>query len=115
MKTIFFRCSLFALFLTLCSACSKKEAEVKTSPGELVFKKNCKVCHAQGINGAPILGNKAMWGPRLAKGEQALVQSALNGFGLMPARGGKDGKNGNSLLPDEDIQLAVKYMLSKVE
>lgn len=102
--------------LLLTAACSKQAAEPpKPSAGELVFNKNCKVCHAQGINGAPILGNKAMWEPRLTQGEDVLVSHALSGFGLMPARGGKDGKNGNSFLPDEDIKLAVKFMISKVE
>ncbi|MBX2857147.1 MAG: c-type cytochrome [Cellvibrionaceae bacterium] len=115
MKLTFFCYAVLTLYLTLLFACSKEQVDTEPSAGELVFNKNCKVCHAQGINGAPIIGNQAMWQPRLSKGEQALVQSALNGFGLMPARGGKDGKNGSQLLPDEDIKLAVAFMLSKVE
>lgn len=116
MKHNFFRSGLLILLILVLGACSKKEeAPVAPSAGELVFNKNCKSCHAQGINGAPIVGNKTMWGPRLPKGEDALVQSALNGVGLMPARGGKDGKGNNPFLTDEDIRLAVQFMMSKVQ
>lgn len=78
------------------------------SPGEQVFTQNCKVCHAQGINGAPIFGNKKMWAPRVEKGIPALIQHAMNGFGLMPAKGG------NESLTEEDITGAVTFMVSKV-
>ncbi len=78
------------------------------TPGEITYTKNCKVCHAQGINGAPILGNTAMWGPRLKKGEAALVANALGGFGLMPAKGGK------TELQNDEVKGAVKFMVSQV-
>ena len=101
------------IFLTVfLVACSKEEAvEVKpsVSAGELVVNKNCKVCHAQGINGAPIIGNKKMWGPRVAQGEATLVQHAMEGFGLMPAKAGKPD------LTEEEITLAVQYFISKVQ
>ena len=77
--------------------------------GESIYTKNCKVCHAQGINGAPILGNKAMWGPRLGKDKAALVNNASNGFGLMPAKGG------NTELTEQEISDAISFMLSKVQ
>ncbi len=103
--------------LVASSGCSKNEEEKQSdakpeklaSAGELIVKKNCKVCHAQGINGAPIIGNKKMWGDRAAKGKDVLVQSAMNGFGLMPAKGG------NAALTESEIKLAVSYMLSQVE
>ena len=94
------------------SACSKKEepaVAAASHPGEAIFTKNCKVCHAQGINGAPILGNQAMWSKRTGQGEAVLVQHAISGYGLMPAKGG------NTDLPDEDVAKAVSFMLSKVQ
>lgn len=91
--------------LLLC-ACGK---DPRLENGEAVVITNCKVCHAQGINGAPILGNKKMWGPRLEQGHAVLVSHALSGYGLMPARGGKPD------LSDEDISNAVLYMMSTVE
>lgn len=99
---------IFASALTV--ACSKEEPkQVTAHPGEAIFKKNCKVCHAQGINGAPILGNQAMWGKRTAKGEEQLIANAISGYGLMPAKGG------NTELPDSDVELVVQYMLSQLE
>ena len=76
--------------------------------GEAVYNSHCKVCHAQGLNGAPILGNAAMWAPRQSQSEATLVQHATEGFGLMPANSGRKG------LADEDIPFAVRYMVSKI-
>lgn len=50
-----------------------------------------------------------MWAKRAPQGETVLVEPALEGYGLMPAKGGKNG------LSDRDIGLAVRYMLSKLE
>ncbi len=77
------------------------------SKGELIVKENCKVCHAQGINGAPILGNKKMWSSRLPKGVETLARNAISGVGLMPPKGGK------TELSDDEVLLAVEYMVSK--
>ena len=81
----------------------------RLTAGEEVFTKHCKVCHAQGINGAPIVGNQKMWGPRIDQGHDVLVQHAINGFGLMPPRAG------NPDLRDEEISNAVFYMISTVQ
>lgn len=93
--------------LVLLNACSDPEP-LKPSAGELVYTKTCKVCHAQGLNGAPILGNKKMWNKRAQQDVGDLVAHATNGFGLMPAKGG------NEQLTDEDIKAAVEFMLSKL-
>jgi cytochrome c5 len=77
--------------------------------GQQVFNENCKVCHLQGVNGAPVLGNRKMWTKRAAQGEKILTEHAVNGYGLMPAKGGK------SHLADQDIAMAVRYMLSRLE
>lgn len=77
--------------------------------GEEVVKSNCVVCHKQGINGAPIIGNNKMWEPRVAQGEATLLEHATNGFGLMPA------KAGNNELTEEDLRLAIRYMLSRLD
>jgi len=98
------------LLLSALLACSKSEPPPpKPSPGELVFKGTCKVCHAQGINGAPILGNKVMWDKRKGQGIDTLVKHASEGYGLMPAKGG------NEALTEDEIRMAIQYMLSKVE
>ena len=97
----------FALALSVvCMGCADN---LDITKGETIVKNNCKVCHAQGINGAPIIGNRKMWQPRLAKGEQALVENAISGFGLMPPKGGKDH------LSDDEIGLAVGYFLAQLD
>ena len=114
------RAITFSLTLCLLSACGEQAADpapapapaVEPSPelvkGEAIVKGTCFVCHGQGINGAPIVGNAKMWGPRIPQGEDTLVAHAMAGFGLMPAKGGND------QLGEEDVRLAIRYMLSRV-
>ncbi len=90
------------------SGCSSEKDKLLTM-GESVYNGNCKVCHAQGINGAPIFGNKKNWAPRASQGIDVLVSHASNGFGLMPAKGG------NTELTEDEIRAAITYMLSAVE
>lgn len=101
----------------MASACSNDQSSEKpmsstaamVSEAETLYRKNCKVCHAQGINGAPILGNQKMWQPRLAKGVDALVENVIHGVGLMPAKGGK------THLSDEQIRTIVEYYLEQLD
>ena len=87
-----------------------KKADEAAHAGKPIYEKYCKACHAPGLNGAPILGNKAMWGPRLGKGEAELVENAKNGVGLMPANLGRKPD-----LDEEAIASVVSYMLSQIE
>ncbi|MFT6791609.1 MAG: cytochrome c5 [Cellvibrionaceae bacterium] len=87
--------------------CSTNNTDIKK--GEAIYVKACKVCHAQGIIGAPVLGNQANWRDRKGQGVGVLVQHAVNGYGLMPAKGGK------TELTDQEIRYVVKYMLSALE
>ena len=105
---------LIVVFFSTINACSETTTPKPIGQNELLlmqeslYKQNCKVCHAQGINGAPILGNPKMWGPRIAKGEKALVQNAVNGVGLMPPKGGRSG------LSEEQISQIVSFMLEQL-
>jgi len=90
------------------SAC-ESELDRKIAAGAEVYASNCKVCHAQGINGAPILGNKKMWKKRAPQGLPVLLEHATKGFGLMPAKGG------NEALSDEEVEQAITFMLSRLE
>jgi cytochrome c5 len=91
--------------LSCLSGCGDKTLAL----GEEVYKGTCIACHAQGINGAPILGNQKMWGKRLPQGIPVLVEHASNGYGLMPAKGG------NIALTEEQMTAAVTYMVSRVQ
>lgn len=75
--------------------------------GEQVFNANCVSCHGAGVMGAPKLGDKAAWEPRIAKGKDSVYTNALNGVKLMPPKGG------NASLKDEDVKAAVDFMISK--
>lgn len=81
--------------------------------GEDVFKKTCSLCHATGVAGAPKLGDKADWQPRIAQGNAMLYDHALKGFtgkkGMMPAKGG------NAALTDDEVKAAVDYMAAQAK
>ena len=77
--------------------------------GETVFMGLCVNCHAQGINGAPIVGNAKMWSARIEQGLPTLIEHANNGYGLMPAKGGSQS------LSDEDVAAAVTYMVHQLD
>jgi cytochrome c5 len=75
--------------------------------GEAVYSKACIACHSTGVAGAPKVGDKAAWEPRLAQGLDTLFNSSLKGKGAMPPKGG------NMSLSDDDVKSAVQYMLEK--
>ena len=75
--------------------------------GEQIFTATCQACHGAGVLGAPKVGDKAAWTPRIAKGTNTLYESALNGFNMMPPHGG------NAALKDDEVKSAVDYMISK--
>ena len=79
--------------------------------GKATYDASCMACHAAGVAGAPKLGDKANWGPRIAQGNDTLYTHALKGFqgkaGMMPPKGG------NMALKDEDVKAAVDYMVSQ--
>ena len=56
--------------------------------------------------GAPKIGDRAAWIPRLKKGLDPLVASAVHGHGPMPARGGLPD------LSDEEMRGAILYMFN---
>jgi cytochrome c oxidase subunit 2 len=72
--------------------------------GKAVYEKYCVACHGAGIAGAPKLGDKTAWVPRLKQGNDVLYEHALKGFKAMPPKGGATD------LPDAQIKLAVDYL-----
>lgn len=79
--------------------------------GEEAYAKACAACHDQGVAGAPKLGDKAAWEPRIKQGMDALYTVGLNG---KPGTG-MVAKGGNASLPDADVRAAVDYMASKAK
>jgi cytochrome c5 len=74
--------------------------------GEALFNQLCTACHTAGVNGAPKLGDKAAWAPRIKTGIDTLYTAALKGLNAMPPKGG------NPSLPDADVKAAVDYMVN---
>lgn len=74
--------------------------------GEELYKAVCSACHGTGVAGAPKLGDKAAWAPRIATGLDALQVNAIKGLNAMPPRGGSDAS-------DEEIRRAVIFMTNQ--
>jgi hypothetical protein len=69
----------------------------------------CVKCHQTGVSGAPKIGDRDAWIPRLKQGLDLLVRSAINGHGPMPPRGGMND------LTDSEIRGAIVYMFNPVQ
>lgn len=85
---------------------AKAEASVAVD-GQKIFEASCKMCHGGTIPGAPVVGKKDDWAPRIAKGKETLHKHALEGFNAMPAKGGNAG------LSDDEVKAAVDYMANQ--
>ncbi len=75
--------------------------------GQEIYTKVCSVCHAAGVAGAPKVGDKAAWAPRIAEGIDHLLSVAKTGKGAMPPRGTCTNCS------DDDLKDAINYMISK--
>ena len=84
-------------------AVSIKDANRTLKTGEEVYKGQCTTCHSIGAAGSPKFGDVTAWGPRVKKGYDALLTSALKGKGAMGAQGGGD-------YDDIEVARAVVYM-----
>lgn len=82
-------------------------AQSRTHSGESIVEMQCIKCHGTGEHGAPKIGDRAAWIPRLKYGVDALVLSAIRGHGNMPSRGGM------AALTDPELREAVIYMFSQ--
>ena len=82
--------------------------------GRSAWMGTCRNCHLLGVGGAPAVSDYAAWEPRIAKGLPKLYESALGGIRgadeafRMPPRGG------NERLSEEQVKMAVQYMLASV-
>jgi cytochrome c5 len=78
--------------------------------GEQTYNQACVACHGAGVAGAPKLGDKAAWAPRIAQGMDTLHAHALQGYqgkaGYMPPKGGRTD------LSDQSIVNGVDYIVA---
>jgi cytochrome c5 len=74
------------------------------------YDTTCATCHNVGVAGAPKLGDKAGWEPRLAQGMDVLYDHGINGLApAMPAKGMC------FTCSDDDIKALVDYMVDSVK
>lgn len=97
---------IFAIVLSALSW-SNVGAATRQSGEEIYNKSGCSGCHDSGVLDAPKIGVKKEWQPRLKNGFNTMVKRAIQGYNKMPAKGGNTG------LDEEDIENALRYVLSK--
>ncbi|MEO5882123.1 MAG: c-type cytochrome [Caldimonas sp.] len=71
-----------------------------------LYTSACGICHVAAVAGAPKVGDKAAWAPRIAQGVDTLVASVIKGKGAMPPRGG-------STAGDAEIKAVVTWMVEQ--
>lgn len=81
-------------------------SEKAVQSSEAVYKATCAACHDSGVAGAPKLGDKAAWGPRIGVGLEKLAASGIKGKGAMPPKGGAD-------ISDADFTRVVAWLANK--
>ncbi|MDX2456227.1 MAG: c-type cytochrome [Gammaproteobacteria bacterium] len=86
-----------------------KPADTQTGSvdGQKIYQKSCQVCHAAGVAGAPKLGDKDAWAPRIAKGNDALFLSVKNGLKAMPPKGTC------MSCSEDELRAAMEYMVEQ--
>ena len=92
------------------SSCGGAAVAASSGPrsGEEVYNAACMACHSTGAAGAPKLGDAAAWADRIAKGNDVLYASGINGLtgtGMMA-------KGGCMNCSDEEVNAAVDYMVA---
>ena len=94
------------LITTLAAFGRAADAQQVQRDGKTVVDTVCSSCHGTGKDGAPRIGDRPAWTPRLANGLDALLASAIRGHGSMPARGGL------ADLTDREMRGAIVYMFN---
>lgn len=88
---------LKAVVSYMLSTVPKQETAATTAPpekyktlaeGKKLYNQLCYSCHDNGENGAPIVGYMPDWENRIKLGKEALVQSVIEGKGMMMPKGG---------------------------
>jgi cytochrome c5 len=96
-----------SLTLGLLALCAKAEEQAQRAPrsGEQIVQAYCGQCHNTGWQGAPVIGDRADWEPRLKAGIEQLLAHSKQGLNAMPPMGMC------SDCTDEELQAAIAEML----
>lgn len=77
--------------------------------GKQIVQSSCFACHGTGAAGAPKIGDKAAWAPRIAQGRETLLTHSIQGLRSMPPRGAC------MSCSDDDLKAAIDYMISQIQ
>ena len=91
-----------------CGGAAAAAASSGPRSGEDVYNAACMACHSTGAAGAPKYGDAAGWADRIAKGNDVLYASGING---LPGTG-MMAKGGCMNCSDEEVNAAVDYMVA---
>ena len=83
------------------------DTQTASAEGQNIYQKSCQACHATGVAGAPKLGDKEAWAPRIAKGNEALLSSVTNGLKAMPPKGTC------MTCSEDELREAMEYMVGQ--
>lgn len=102
--------SMFAVAFALLPVFSFAADTQSIKSGRAVYESVCIACHAveNVMVAAPKAGDVAEWRRRLVqapKGIDTLADHAVNGFGAMPPKGGRDE------LTRDEIRSAISFMM----
>lgn len=76
------------------------------SNGQEIYEENCGMCHNQGLQGAPKIGDKAAWEPLIAQNMDVLIEKTMRGDDHPKKGGCKHCTTG-------EVIEAIKYMVSQ--
>jgi cytochrome c5 len=108
------RASMLAAQEAAAKAAASQVAFGGSTDGKTVYEGLCHSCHTAGVAGAPKLGDKAAWAPRIAEGIDTLVKHAIEGYhgpdgNFMPPKGGMPS------LTDEQVANTVKWIVDQAK
>ena len=101
------------LVIAVAAGCGRPDSNASTTPtqemlqGQRVYENVCAACHAQGLDGAPAIGDREDWTSRFELWVAVLEEHAKEGYLAMPAKGG------DPSLSDQEVTAAVEYMLTQ--
>jgi cytochrome c5 len=90
------------------AAAATAPAKADTAAAPPLYAQICQACHLAGVAGAPKIGDKTAWAPRLEQGIDALTSNVIKGKGAMPPKGG-------SAATDAEIKTVVTYMVNSAK
>ncbi len=83
------------------------DTQTSSADGQKIYQASCQACHVAGVAGAPKMGDKEAWAPRIAKGNDALLLSVKNGLNAMPPKGTC------MSCSEDELRAAIEYMVEQ--